>query len=69
MMPRYYVRWRTKVEDGRIVLVGFSVCDNQRKQMLEVADFGTDELDHASAICRMLNIQEDIDYDSSCREG
>lgn len=71
MMPRYYVRWRTRIEENRIVVSGWSICDNQRQQMLEIAEFGPtdEEKDHADAICRMLNTQEDIDYDSSCREG
>ena len=69
MMPRYYVRWRTKVEEGRIRVSGWSLCDNHRQQMLEIAQFGPEdeERDHAEAICRLLNTQEGIDDES--REG
>lgn len=71
MMPRYYVRWRTNLEGRSLAVAGWSICDNQRQQMLEIAEFGPgdEEKDHADAICRLLNTQEGIDYDSSCREG
>lgn len=70
-MARYFVRWRTAVRNGnRIVVTGWSICDNRRSQMLEVAEFGPgmDDLRHAEAICRLMNTQEDID-DSCSREG
>jgi hypothetical protein len=67
MMPRYYLRWRTAMGEGNLRVVGYSICDNRRSHSLEVADFDVDELDHASAICRLLNTQEGIDDES--REG
>lgn len=70
-MARYFIRWRTKVEDGNLVVCGWSICDNRRSHMLEVAEFGpgSEELDHAGAICRLLNTQEDLEHDSCSREG
>lgn len=69
-MARYFVRWRTKVEDGnRIMVTGWSICDDHRMQMLEIADFGVDDLHHAEAICRLMNTQEDLEHDSCSREG
>ena len=69
--PRYYVRWRTRVEEGNLIVTGWSLCDSRRDQMLEIAEFGrtTEDRDHAEAICRMMNIQEDLDRDNGCREG
>lgn len=69
-MARYFVRWRTAVKNGDLVVSGWSICDNRRSQMLEIAEFGpgSEELDHAEAICRLMNTQEDID-DSCSREG
>jgi hypothetical protein len=64
---RYFIRWRTAMGEGNLRVVGYSICDNRRSQNLEVADFDVDELDHASAICRLLNTQEEVD--GASREG
>lgn len=58
------------MEDGnRIRVTGWSICDDHRRQKLEIADFGVDDLHHAEAICRLLNTQEDLEHDSCSREG
>ena len=68
-MARYFVRWRTAVKDGDLVVSGWSICDDHRRQKLEIAEFGMDELHHAEAICRLMNTQEGLEHDSCSREG
>ena len=57
-MRRYFVRWRTRTENGNLVLDGLDVCDGQAFDKIKVASFAADERDKADAICKLLNSNE-----------
>lgn len=58
---RYFVRTTTRGDftTGRLVHIGFSVCDNHRFDKIEVAEFGPDEREQAEAVCKLLNSNEE----------
>ena len=58
-MRRYFVRWRTRAENGNLVLDGLDVCDGQAFDKIKVASFAADEQDKAYAICKLLNSNEE----------
>lgn len=58
-MSRYFVRWRTKRENGNLILSGWDVCDWRAFDKIEVASFAADERDKADAICKLLNSNEE----------
>lgn len=58
-MSRYFVRWRTKRENGSLVLSGWDVCDGMAFDKIEVASFDVSEQREAFAICKLLNSNEE----------
>lgn len=58
-MSRYFVRWRTQIENGSLALKGLDVCDGMAFDKIEVASFGISEQKEAFAICKLLNSNEE----------
>ena len=58
-MSRYFVRWRTKRENGNLILSGWDVCYWMAFDKIEVVSFAANERGKADAICKLLNSNEE----------
>ena len=59
---RYYVRWRTDLVDGRLVITGWDVCDHDKFDKIALASFAENEEDKADAVCKLMNSIEEENY-------
>jgi hypothetical protein len=58
-LDRYYVRWRTNLVDGRLVIAGWDVCDQKKFDKIALASFADNEEDKADAVCKLMNSIEE----------